>query len=127
VSAPDDDAPAAERALCRLEDLPERGARGFGPAPGGFTGLLALRRGEGVAVFVNSCPHIGVPLNVLPDRFLDGSGDFVLCAAHGARFRVADGFCVSGPCAGDALEAVPARLCPAADGTWVMVPADAGL
>ena len=51
------------RPLCRLEDLPDGEARGFGPSPGGFTGLFAVRRGEAVFVYVNSCPHIGVPLD----------------------------------------------------------------
>ena len=57
------------------------------------------------------------------DRFLDGAGRHVVCSAHGARFRAEDGFCVSGPCAGDSLEAVPVRM---EDGV-VLVPADAGL
>ena len=33
-------------ALCRLDDLPDGGARGFPPAPGGFTGLVAMRAGR---------------------------------------------------------------------------------
>ena len=115
---------SVDRVLCRLDDIPDGGARGFGPSPGGFTGLFAVRRGGTVHVYVNACPHIGIPLNLLPDRFLDGAGREIVCAAHGARFRVEDGFCVAGPCAGQDLEAVPARL--DAAGT-VFVPADAGL
>ncbi|HYH47802.1 MAG TPA: Rieske (2Fe-2S) protein, partial [Thermoanaerobaculia bacterium] len=65
----------------------------------------------------------GLPLEPLPHRFLDGTRRFIVCCAHGARFRVEDGFCVSGPCAGDSLEAVEARV---EDGA-VVVPADAGL
>lgn len=112
-----------ERTLCRLDDIPDGGARGFPAAPGGFTGLFAVRRGERVFVYVNSCPHIGLPLEPLPDRFLDGRREKIVCSAHGARFRVEDGVCVSGPCLGDALEAVEARVM---DGA-VVVPADAGL
>ena len=112
-----------ERLLCRLEDIPDGGARGFPASPGGFIGLVAVRRGGQVFVYLNSCPHLGVPLEVLPDRFLDGRREYVVCALHGARFRIEDGFCVSGPCAGDALEAVPAGI---RDGA-VIVPAGAGL
>lgn len=50
--------------------------------------------------------------------------DAILCSAHGARFRIEDGFCSSGPCYGESLEAVAARI--DADGQ-VFVPEDAGL
>ena len=111
------------RTLCRLDEIPDGGARGFPAAPGGFTGLFAVRRGGRVFVYVNSCPHIGLPLEPLPDRFLDARRQNIVCSAHGARFRVEDGVCVSGPCLGEALEAVEARI---VDGE-VVVPADAGL
>lgn len=111
------------RILCRLEDIPDGAARGFPAAPGGFTGLFAVRRGQRVFVYVNSCPHIGVPLEPLPDRFLDRRRELIVCSAHGARFRVEDGYCITGPCHGEALEAVEARII---DGQ-VVVPAKAGL
>lgn len=113
-----------ERALCRLEDIPDGGSKGFAAAPGAFTGLFAVRRGRQVWVYVNSCPHIGLPLDPVPDRFLDAKRQAIICAAHGARFRIEDGFCTAGPCYGDSLEAVEARV--DADGR-VIVPADAGL
>jgi len=112
----------AERHLCRLADLPEGAARGFPAAPGAFTGLIALRRGDTVRVWVNACPHVGLPLDAVPGRFLDPRGQHLVCGAHGARFRVADGVCVSGPCFGATLEAVSVRI---ADGA-VLVPENAG-
>lgn len=111
-----------ERALCRLDALEDGSARGFPAAPGGFVGLIALRLGGTVRVWVNACPHVGLPLDTVPGRFLDRRGRHLVCGAHGARFRVVDGVCVAGPCVGAALEAVPARL---AEG-WVLVPANAG-
>jgi nitrite reductase/ring-hydroxylating ferredoxin subunit len=117
-------APAAERVLCRLEDLPDGESRGFPPAPGGFTGLFAVRRGERVHVYVNSCPHIGLPLDPAPHRFLDAKRTAIVCSAHGARFRIEDGECTSGPCYGEQLEAVPVRIDEAGQ---VIVPAGAGL
>ncbi len=113
----------SDRVLGALADIPDGGARGYPPAPGGFTGLFAIRRGEQVFVYVNSCPHVGLPLEMQPDRFLDRKGERIICAAHGARFQVEDGLCVSGPCMGDALEAVPARV---VDGQ-VLVSATAGV
>ncbi len=111
-----------ERVLCRLDEIPDGEARGFPAAPGGFTGLFAVRRSDRVFVYVNSCPHVGVPLEPLPHRFLDARRQNIVCSAHGARFRVEDGFCISGPCLGEALETVEARI---VDG-HVVVPADAG-
>nr|WP_237182620.1 Rieske 2Fe-2S domain-containing protein [Roseomonas marmotae] len=103
--------------LCRLEDIPNGQARGFGA-------LFAVRRGARVFVYVNACPHIGVSLEIMPDRFLDHRGTAIICALHGAQFRIEDGFCTHGPCAGDSLEAVPAEV--DAEGV-VRVPEDAGL
>jgi nitrite reductase/ring-hydroxylating ferredoxin subunit len=111
------------RALCRLEDLPDGGAKGFAAPAGGFTGLFAVRRGSDVVVYVNSCPHIGVPLDWAPDRFLTADGQRIVCATHGAEFCIADGICLRGPCFGDRLEAVMIQI---KDGV-VLVPEDAGL
>ena len=117
------DIAATERILCRLDELPEGESRGFPPAPGGFTGLFAIRQGATVRVYVNSCPHIGLPLDPAPDRFLDARKQVIVCSAHGARFRIENGECISGPCYGERLEAVPVRV--DAEGR-VLVPADAG-
>ena len=111
------------RPLCHLEDIPDGCSRGFDPAPGGFTGLFAIRRGNSVYAYVNSCPHIGVPLDWMPHRFLTRDGTKIICAVHGAEFRIHDGECTTGPCLGDRLEAVMIEI---KDGV-VLVPADAGL
>ena len=50
------------------------------------------------------------PLEWLPDQFLDSSAQYIQCSVHGAMFRIEDGWCVRGPCAGDALMAIPAYL-----------------
>jgi nitrite reductase/ring-hydroxylating ferredoxin subunit len=82
-----------------------------------------VRQGDAVHVYVNSCPHIGTPLDWMPDRFLSADGSHIICATHGAEFRISDGECVYGPCMGDRLEAVMIQI---NDGT-VFVPEDAGL
>jgi nitrite reductase/ring-hydroxylating ferredoxin subunit len=111
------------RALCRLDEIADGTARGFGPAPGGFTGLFAVRRGDRVMIYVNACPHVGVPLDWAPDRFLTADGRAIVCSTHGALFDIDSGRCFDGPCQGDSLESVACRI---EDG-MVMVPEDAGL
>lgn len=110
------------RTLCRLEDIPDGGSRGFGPATGGFTGLFVVRRAERVFVYVNSCPHIGLPLNWNPDQFMSEDGSRIICANHGAEFAIEDGYCLTGPCRGAWLERVPVTI----ENGLIQVPEDAG-
>ena len=67
---------------------------------------MAIRRGETVEAYVNSCPHTGAPLDWREGRFLNADGTHILCANHGALFRIDDGVCVSGPCAGRVLQKI---------------------
>ena len=97
------DGERGQRALCRLDELLDGGCKGFGPAPGGFTGLFAVRQGDQVLVYVNSCPHIGTPLDFVADRFFTRNGKHLLCGTHGALFRPEDGLCIAGPCLGRRL------------------------
>jgi nitrite reductase/ring-hydroxylating ferredoxin subunit len=95
-------------ALCRIDEIPEGAARGF--TIGGNDARLrifAVRSGEAVHVYVNRCPHVGTPLNWAPDEFLDREGRHIVCATHGALFRIDDGLCLAGPCQGDRLEPFP--------------------
>lgn len=111
------------RALGPVADIPDGGARAYPAAPGGFTGLMALRQGDVVQVYVNACPHIGTPLDWVPGRFLSADGRRIVCATHGAEFTIATGECVRGPCRGDFLERVTIQI---KDGI-LFVPQDAGL
>jgi nitrite reductase/ring-hydroxylating ferredoxin subunit len=59
----------------------------------------------------------------MPDRFLSADVSRIVCATHGAEFRIADGVCLRGPCFGERLEPVVVEI---KDGT-IYVPEDAGL
>ena len=69
-----------------------------------------VRKGETAFGYVDSCPHAGSPLANPIGRFLTREGDLILCAAHGALFRIEDGVATSGPCAGQRLEAWPVGI-----------------
>ncbi len=99
------------RRLCRADELAEGNARGFrfGSGPD-LQMVLVVRKGGVLFAYDNSCPHMGTPLNFLPDRFLDRDGRHLLCATHGARFRIEDGFCIEGPCAGKSLRPAAIRV-----------------
>ncbi len=99
------------QALCRVRDIPDPGSRGFRVERGGeVQSIVVVRRGDAVYGYVNRCPHTGVTLDWLPDQFLDAEGELIVCATHGALFRIEDGYCVGGPCAGDSLRPVPLRV-----------------
>lgn len=90
--------------LCRQDELAENSARGF--TVNGMP-VLAVRKNGAVYAYHNSCPHIGVPLEWLPDQFLDSEGELIQCATHGALFVIETGACIAGPCVGESLEPLP--------------------
>ena len=93
--------------LCRLEDIEDGGSAGFTSAVDGKPRmLLAVRKGECIFVYINSCPHIGVPLDFHPGKFLSRDQKHIICSTHGALFDIEDGLCVSGPCRNAHLKAV---------------------
>lgn len=97
--------------LCTVESLADRAARGFVVGSGSTRRDIVVVRVDGViSAYRNACPHQGVPLETFPDRFLDASGRHLVCSVHGARFRVADGYCVSGPCRGQSLVCEPIEV-----------------
>jgi len=98
--------------LCRIDDIADGGSGGFviseneRDGEGGKRPFMVLRRGDKVYVYVNSCPHSRAPLDFTPGKFLSHDGAYILCSNHGAMFRIQDGHCVAGPCAGESLKAV---------------------
>lgn len=96
------------RRLCPAEALPEGAARSFdNPSdPEGY-GVVVVRRDGALRAYRNRCPHTGVPLEWLPDVFLDPEGEHLQCATHAALFRIGDGHCIAGPCAGRGLQPLP--------------------
>ena len=94
----------SDRVLCRVDEVAEGSARGFRFGTGAAMRAVFVAKKDGTLyVYRDACPHMGTPLAFLPDRYFDRDSGYLLCATHGARFRVEDGFCVSGPCAGQSL------------------------
>ena len=90
--------------LCALDEIADPGSKGFLFREGEalFLGFV-VRRGDAVTGYVDRCPHAGMPLAMVPNRYLTRERDLILCSSHGALFRIADGVCVAGPCAGQGL------------------------
>jgi nitrite reductase/ring-hydroxylating ferredoxin subunit len=94
--------------ICALDDIPDGGSRGFLPDKRGRDRILVVRQGDRVYGYVNNCPHYDrAPLGWKTDEFLSGDRKHIMCAAHGALFRIHDGACIVGPCLGQNLVSVP--------------------
>ena len=89
--------------LCNLDDLDEQESieLSIEQRP-----LFAVRQNDNLYAYWNNCPHIGVPLNWMPGKFLDLDKAFIQCSSHGAIFGIDTGKCVAGPCVGDHLSRV---------------------
>jgi len=99
------------RVLCSLAELDETGSRGFTAGPGDWPlrGFI-VRTANGIAAYVNTCPHAGHPLNFRPNKFLTPDRNLIMCASHGALFARDNGLCIAGPCPGQSLTPVPIEL-----------------
>lgn len=99
------------RRLCRVDDIEDGGALAIeAPLAGGDGSLVAVRKGQEVWVYRNSCPHFSVRLDYRPGQFCTYKGNLLMCAHHSAMFRFEDGQCIDGPCRGAALERIAARV-----------------
>ncbi len=98
--------------LCRDDEIAEGDARGFLPHPGAPRRVIVTRRAGVVRGWLDNCPHYdgGSPMAWRRDAYLDGSGTYLACHAHGALFDIDSGACVIGPCLGRSLTPVTLRV-----------------
>lgn len=89
--------------LCHFDDLDELECKEVSIEE---RRLFAIKFQGKVYAYWNTCPHMGTPLNWMPDKFLNYDRDFIQCTAHGALFGITTGYCVAGPCSGDNLQKV---------------------
>ncbi len=94
-----EDAPIA---LCASADLQDGGqAVSFDLSYGGQTcRAFAIRYRAQVHAYLNRCTHVAMEMDWQPGRFFDDTGQWLLCASHGAAYRPATGDCAGGPCRG---------------------------
>ncbi len=50
--------------------------------------------------YVNECAHVAMEMDFQPNQFFDSSGQWLICATHGALYEPASGACAGGPCRG---------------------------
>ena len=88
--------------LCNSADLQEGGlAVPFDVVYGGQTLRAFAVRFEGQPhAYLNRCTHVAMELDYQPNRVFDDTGQWLLCATHGAAYAPDTGDCAGGPCCG---------------------------
>ncbi|HNX70365.1 Rieske (2Fe-2S) protein [Rivihabitans pingtungensis] len=70
--------------------------------PDGRPGIAVRFRGQ-VYAYVNTCAHVPVELDLVAGDVFDISGQYLVCAMHGAYYDPQTGRCLGGPCPGRRL------------------------
>ncbi len=89
-------------ALCNAADLTDGGlAVPFDVQYAGQTCRAFAVRFEGEPhAYLNRCSHVAMELDFQPNRVFDASGQWLMCASHGAEYKPDTGECATGPCRG---------------------------
>jgi nitrite reductase/ring-hydroxylating ferredoxin subunit len=91
-----------------LEQMEDPGSKGMTlDRNGEVMEAFVIKKEGGFFAYINHCPHTGVPLDWVPDQFLNRDKSHIQCAMHGALFEIETGLCVHGPCINRRLESVP--------------------
>ena len=67
------------------------------------TALVILQHDNTYHGFINSCPHMKIPLDWDNNQFFDTDHDLIQCSTHRALFLISTGECIYGPCLGQHL------------------------
>lgn len=77
---------------------------------GQLESLVLVREGADVRAWLNLCPHAGRRLDYAPSQFLLTAAGELVCPVHGATFELQAGLCTGGPCRGQSLRRLEARV-----------------
>ena len=96
------DAAGSPIPLCNSADLVDSGeAVPFDVLYCGRTSRgFAIRFAGQVYGYLNQCTHVPMEMDYQPNRFFDSSGQWLMCATHGAMYLPQTGHCIGGPCRG---------------------------
>lgn len=65
---------------------------------------FAIRFGGTVYGYLNQCAHVPMEMDYQANRFFDSTGQYLMCATHGAIYRPQTGECRGGPCRGGLIK-----------------------
>ena len=56
--------------------------------------------------YLNRCAHVPMELDWNEGEFFESSGEYLMCATHGALYEPLTGRCAGGPCRGGKLHSL---------------------
>ena len=65
---------------------------------------FAVRFRGRVYAYLNQCRHVPMEMDYQPNQFFDASGNWLMCATHGAMYAPDTGACLGGPCRGGLIK-----------------------
>jgi nitrite reductase/ring-hydroxylating ferredoxin subunit len=92
--------------LCSSEQLHDSGkavpfdVTYFGRPEAAF----AVRFQGQVHAYLNRCSHVAMEMDYQPNNFFDSTGQWLMCATHGAMYDPPTGHCRMGPCRGGLIK-----------------------
>ena len=91
---------AASQALCASSALVDGGRAVLFDVvfDGHACRAFAIRHQGVVHAYLNRCGHVPMEMDYVEGQFFDESGQWLMCATHGATYAPETGQCVAGPC-----------------------------
>lgn len=74
---------------------------------GVVSSAFLIRHNEIAYAYLNRCAHLSLELDWERGEFFDASGEYLICANHGAMYEPDTGKCINGPCYGASLIQIP--------------------
>lgn len=93
--------------LCKITELNQKDVTAIYSDLFGKKILIIQRNGE-LYAWLDACPHYanGPAMALKKDQYMCPDQQFLMCFGHGAKFEIATGLCVQGPCLGKTLTAI---------------------
>ena len=97
--------------ICNINDINDNQTLGLSTNINGtLKKIIIVRTEKSVLAYINSCPHIGAPLDLRPGQFLSHNKENIVCSTHGALFQIDTGLCIFGPCKDAYLQSIPITM-----------------
>ncbi len=95
--------------LCHIDEIPLDGSVGIKIDPQSKDYGFVVKKFDGIFAWRNACPHLGYQGTSMAwkrNHYLNGDKQYIMCAAHGARFEIRTGEGVTSPCQGMYLKPI---------------------
>ncbi len=72
---------------------------------------FAIRHHGQAHAYLNRCGHVPMEMDYVEGQFFDSTGQWLMCATHGATYSPESGRCVAGPCTRGLVKIAVSEAC----------------